>query len=187
MKRGFICLKPEVWKGSIIMGKNSVIVYYSWVGNTKAAAEEIQALTGFDLLKIEEKKERKLGHIMGAAMSAFLGLRSSIKPMDFSLEKYDSVFLGTPVWAGKTPPAVNKFLSKANFTGKKVWLFITKADEKIPQKVIDSITSRIENKCGKVMDCLSLTTKWDPKTNIPITAEEIRSTVQNWVEKANLK
>ena len=124
---------------------------------------------------------------MGAAMSAFLGFQSSIKPMDFSLQKYDNVFLGTPVWGGKTTPAINKFLSKASFKGKKVWVFITKADEKIPQKVIDSITDRIEKKGGKVIDCLSLTTKWDPKTNIPMTAEEFRSSIQDWMGKLNLK
>jgi len=169
------------------MAKNSVIVYYSWIGNTRVAAEEIQRLTGFDLLKIEEEKERKLGNIAGAAMSAFFGFQSRIKPMDFSMPKYDNIFLGTPVWGGKTTPAVNKFLSKANFKGKNIWLFITKADEKIPQKVIDSITSRVEKKGGKVMDCLSLTTKWDPKTNIPISVEEIRSSIQDWIKKVNLK
>lgn len=166
------------------MNKKSVIVYYSWVGNTEVVAKEIQRLTGYDLLKIEEKKERKLGNIMGAAMSAFLGFQSSIKPMDFSLQKYDYVFLGTPVWGGKTTPAINKFLSKANFNGKKIWLFITKADEKVPQKVIDSITRRIEKKGGKVSDSFSLTTKWDPKTNIPISAKDIGISVKDWIEKS---
>jgi flavodoxin len=169
------------------MSKNCVITYYSWIGNTKVVAEEIQTLTGFDLLKIEEKKERKLGKILGAAMSAFLGFGSSIKPMDFSLGKYDNVFIGTPVWGGKTPPAVNTFLSKASFKGKNVWVFITKADEKIQQKVIDSITNRIENKGGKVTDCLSLTTKWDPKANIPVTADEVRGSIQEWIEKISPK
>jgi flavodoxin len=169
------------------MSKNGAIIYYSWVGNTKVVAEEIQRLTGFDILKIEEKKERKLGNIMGAAMSAFLGFQSSIKPMDYTLQKFDNVFLGTPVWGGKTTPAINKFLGKANFRGKNVWIFITKADEKMPHKVIESLTSRIEKKGGKVMDCLSLTTKWDPKTNIPMTVEEFRSSIQGWIEKVNLK
>lgn len=59
-------------------------------------------------------------------MTALLGLKSSIKPMDFSLGKYDRVFLGTPVWARKTPPAFNKFLSRAVFKGKNVWLFYNK-------------------------------------------------------------
>jgi len=168
------------------MGKNGVIVYYSWVGNTKVFAEEMQKATGFDLLKIEEKKERKPGSIMGAAMSAFMGFGSGIKPMDFSLGKYDNIFLGTPVWGGKTTPAVNTFLRKANFRGKKVWVFITKADEKVPQKVIDSITNRVGKKGGSVMDCLSLTTRWDPKTNIPIAAEEARNGIQDWMKKISI-
>ena len=60
---------------------------------------------------------------------------------------------------------------------------LTEADDKIPYKVIDSITSRIEKKGGIVMDCLSLTTKWDPKINIPITVETITNDTQNWIGK----
>ncbi|MEI7667561.1 MAG: hypothetical protein WCI62_01020, partial [Erysipelotrichaceae bacterium] len=72
---------------------NKVIVYYSWVGNTEVVAKEIQRLTGFELIRIEEKKDRKFGNIMGAAMGAFFGFQSGIKPIDFSLQKYDTVFL----------------------------------------------------------------------------------------------
>ena len=168
------------------MNKKSAIIYYSWVGNTEVAAKEIQRLTSYDLLKILEKKERKLGNIMGPAFSALLGWESSIEPMDFSLKDYDNIFLGTPIWAGKTTPAINKFLNKANFKGKNVWVFITKADEKVPQKVIESITSRIEKKGGNVIDCLSLTTKWDPKTNIPTSVEEISGSIQAWIEMLDI-
>ncbi len=168
------------------MEKNGVIIYYSWIGNTKVVAEEIQKLTGYDLVRIEEKKERQLGHIMSAATSAFLGFKSSIAPVDFTLQKYEKVFIGTPIWGGKTTPAINKFLSKGDFKGKQVWIFITKADEKVPQKVIDSITRRIEKKGGKVMDSFSLTTKWDPKTNIPTEAEDVRTSIQDWIGKTDL-
>lgn len=169
------------------MDKNGVIVYYSWIGNTEVAAKEIQNLTGFDLQKIEEKKPRPFGKIMGAAMSAVFGFKSSLKPVDFTLNNYKNIFLGAQVWAGKTTPAINKYLSKASFEGKKVWLFITKADEKVPQKVIESITKRIEKKGGKVMDTLSLTTKWDPKTNIPVPAGEVREPVRNWIEHVRVQ
>jgi flavodoxin len=168
------------------MSKNGAIIYYSWIGNTKVVAEEIKRFTDFDIHEIEEKKQRKPGDIMGAAMSSFLGFQSNIKPMDFSLKKYDNVFLGTPVWAGKTTPAINRFIKKADFNGKKVWVFITKADDKVPIKVIESITNRIEKKGGKVMDWLSLTTKWDPKTNIPMTVEEFSKEIENWHKKINI-
>lgn len=169
------------------MVKNGIVIYYSWIGNTKVVAEEIQRLTGFPLLRIEEKRVRQFGNIMGAAMRAFFGLRSNIKTINYSLNNIDNIFIGSPVWAGKTPPAFNKFLSKAKFKGKNVWVFITKSEENIPLKVIDSIKNRIEKKGGKVIDNFSLTTHWDPKTNIPLTEEEVGSRIQDWIKSVALK
>ena len=168
------------------MKGKSLIVYYSWVGNTEVVAKEIQRLTRFDIQRIEEKKNRTLGKIGGAAMGAFLGFKSSIKPMDFALEKHENIFLGAQVWAGKTTPAINKYLKEASFKDKKVWLFLTKGDEKIPQQVIDSITKRIEKKGGSVVDSLSITTDWNPKTNIPIAPEDVQVLVYDWLKKGGI-
>lgn len=168
------------------MKGSSVIVYYSWIGSTEVVAKEIQRLTGFDIQRIEEKKNRKLGNISGAAMGAFFGLKSSIKPMDFALEEYEHIFLGTQVWAGKSTPAMNHYLKKASFKDKKVWLFITKGDEKIPQQVIDSITKRIEKKGGSVIDSISITTKWDPETNIPIALEDVQELIYDWLKRGGI-
>jgi flavodoxin len=165
------------------MKGKSLIVYYSWVGNTEVVAKEIQNQTGFDIQKIEEKKVRKLGSIMSAAIGAFIGFKSRLKPMDFLLADYENIFLGAQVWAGKTTPAINKYLSKTCFKNKKIWLFITKADEKEPKKVIDSITYRIEKTGGRVMGSVSLTTQWDPKTNIPITSQEVKDAINEWFKK----
>lgn len=168
------------------MKNRSLIVYYSWIGSTEVVAKEIHRLTKFDIQEIEEKKKRALGKIAGAAMGAFLGFKSSIKPMDFELKEYENIFLGAQVWAGKTAPAINKYLKKASFKDKKVWLFLTKGDEKIPQQVIESITKRIEKKGGKVVDSISITTKWDPKTNVPIAPEEVKDVVHDWLKKGGV-
>jgi len=168
------------------MKGKSIIVYYSWVGNTEVVAREIQRFTKFDIQKIEEKKDRKFGNIAGGAMSAFLGLKSKIIPMDFELNSCKNIFLGVQIWAGKTPPAVNRYMSKVCFKNKEVWLFITKSDEKVPQKYIDSITKRIEKKGGKVMSNISITTKWDPETNIPISPEEVEERVYAWIKSCGI-
>lgn len=118
---------------------------------------------------------------MGPALSALLGFRSALKQVDYRMSDYDNIFLGAQIWAGKTTPAMNTFLSKANFKDKKVWLFITKADPKVNQAVIDSITQRVEKKGGKVIDCLSITAAWDPKKNIPIAVDQVKEPVQEWI------
>ena len=168
------------------MSGKSLIVYYSWVGNTEVVAKEIQRQTGFGIQRVEERKERKRSNIMGAAMGALLGLKSRLKPMDFSLADYENIFLGVQVWAGKTTPAINKYLSKACLKGKKIWLFITKADEKVPQQVIDSITRRIEKKGGKVIDSISFTNPWEPEKNTIISQEEVKDRIYEWLKKVQV-
>ncbi|PTL39040.1 hypothetical protein C6Y45_07610 [Alkalicoccus saliphilus] len=163
--------------------KNSVIVYYSWVGSTETVAEEIHRRTNFDMQKIEETTKRRFGKFAGAAMAAVIGLKSRIKPMDFELQDYENVFFGAQVWAGRTAPAVNNYLKKASFKNKNVWLFLTKGDEKIPQQVIDSITKRIEKKGGRVVDSMAVTSHWEPKTNIPLAPEEVQEPVEAWLKK----
>ncbi len=103
--------------------------------------------------------------------------------METSLAPFSDVFLGTPVWAGNTPPAINSCLARANLRGKRVWLFITQADVGAPSKAADSVLSRVGARCGRVMDLLRLKTWWDPKTNVPSTAEELRGPVAERVEK----
>lgn len=161
----------------------NLVVYYSWMGNTEVVANEIHNLVGGDLKKIEEVKQHKIGGFAGAATSAFLGLKSRLKSMDFSLKGYENVFLGGQVWASRSTPAINTFLSKAELKNKRVYLFLTKADDKVPQIVIDSIAKRVEERGGKVIDSFSVTTRMDSI----ITPEAIRESVSNWIKKANIK
>lgn len=162
--------------------KNSLVIYYSWLGNTKVVAEEIFKLTGGDIIRIEETKERKNGvGLATAAMSALFGIQSKIKPMDFEFEKYDHIFLGLQVWAGHSTPAINTFVNKANLHNKNVYLFVTKAEEKFPSMVIDSITKRIIKRGGNVIDSFSITTKMDQV----ISPEGVKEKVDAWIERLN--
>lgn len=157
----------------------SLIVYYSLIGNTDAVAKEIQSQTGFDIQRIEEQKPRRKGNIPGAGMAALFGFKSKIKAMDLHTDDYDNIFLGAQVWAGKTTPAINSFLSEACFEGKKVWLFITKADPKVHHKIVDTITRRVEEKGGKVMDSISFQTT----INTVIPREKVKDAINEWLKQ----
>lgn len=157
------------------MEGRTLITYYSFSGNTESVAKEIQALTGYDSVAIVEKKKRKKDSMPLSALTALLGLRSRLIPMDFKLEGYDRIILGGQVWAWHSTPPINSFISKANWKGKKVFLFITKGDDKVPQKVIDSITSRIRSKGGEVIDTLSITTILESVITPDMFREELRT------------
>jgi flavodoxin len=161
----------------------NIVVYYSWTGNTEVVAREIHDMVGGDLKKIEEVKQRTGGiGFAGGAFSAMLGLKSKIKPMDFSMSDYENIFLGGQVWASHSAPAINAFLDKADLKDKKVYLFLTKADDKVPQKVIDSISQRVERKGGKFIDALSITTSMKSV----ISPEAVRKPAEDWLRKNSI-
>ena len=92
-----------------------IVIFYSLTGQTKKAAEQICSGLHLDLLEIETArhmpKNRLLSVFMGGAM-VNLGLYPSIKPSSISLESYDYIILGTPVWAGKCAAPVKSFIKK---------------------------------------------------------------------------
>ena len=50
---------------------------------------------------------------------AIKGIKSKIKNIYINND-YEVIFLGTPTWAGNPPPAINAFISKTDFTNKKL-------------------------------------------------------------------
>lgn len=165
----------------LIKGENmkNLVVYYSKSGNTEIVAKEISNAVNGNIKKIELKKE--IG-FMAAAFTSLLGLNGKIKLIDLNLMDYDNIFIGTPVWAGKTSTPINTFLSESNLAGKNVFIFITQADEKTPGLVYESIAKRVQAKGGKVID--SFFVKTDMKN--PITLEQAKGPVAEWINKNNL-
>lgn len=157
----------------------NLVVYYTWGGNTEIVAKEISKLTDGDLRKIETVNQPKAIGMAGAAFSALFGLKAKIKPLNFSAKEYDNVFIGGQVWAGRSTPAINSFLDKADFTGKKVFIFLTLADNKEPSSVIESIKKRVEKHGGNVIDTFFIQTKMK---NV-ISTEAVRQPITDWIEK----
>lgn len=126
---------------------------------------------------IEEKKTRKPGAYAGAAMAGFFGIGGSIRPMDFVMAEYDQILLGVQIWAGHVPPAILHFIRQAELSGKKIWLFITKADDHVPQPYLDGLTRRIEKRGGTVAGHFAVKTKMD--TVVPV--EAFREDLTAWL------
>lgn len=107
--------------------KKILIAYYSYSGNTKAVAEKIQSITGGDLFEIQTVKEypKNYNDVVNQAKTE---KQNDIKPElvnNGSVENYDIIFLGTPVWWYTMAPAVKTFLAKNNFDGKTIVPFCT--------------------------------------------------------------
>ena len=107
---------------------NSIIIYYSYSGNTRKVAEVLA-----EYLKqkgqaeiIELKAQDESASFFGQAARALWRKRAEIVPENFDLSKYDLICLGTPVWAFGPAPAMNTYLDKCSrVEGKDVILFTT--------------------------------------------------------------
>ena len=107
------------------------VVYFSWSGNTRFAAETIAKKTGADLyeIKAETPYSDDFQKCCDEAKPECYGktLRA-INPIEgLDLAKYDVVFVGSPNWWGTMAPPVRTWAtqSKEALKGKTVCLFQT--------------------------------------------------------------
>lgn len=104
----------------------SLVVYYSLGGSTQLIASIISQKIDVDILEIKSAREiPKKGF-----MKYFLGGKSVIfkeKPRllndKIDLDEYDTIFIGTPVWAGSYSSPIASFISKNSVKGKNIALF----------------------------------------------------------------
>lgn len=105
----------------------TLIAYFSLSGNTKSAAEHIQALAGGDLFEIKAKKNygsyAKAIAIGGKEIATREMPAVTTHVKDFV--SYDRILLGFPVWYGTCPRLIRTFAAEYDFTGKDVYVFCT--------------------------------------------------------------
>ena len=107
------------------------VVYFSWSGNTRFAAETIAKKAGADLfeIKAETPYNSNFGKCCDEAKPECQGKKMRpIKPIEgLDLTKFDVVFVGTPNWWGTMAPPVRTWVtqSKDALKGKTVCLFQT--------------------------------------------------------------
>lgn len=140
----------------------TAVVFYTRDGNTRLAAKLLAKRLGADVFELEEvkKRGRSAASFMAAGFGASFGLKSRLKS-DYAQEMraYDTICIGSPVWAGKTVPAVNAFVNTLNASGKRIILFTVQADphpEAKPPVSLEAHKAILENKGGAVAKMLRM-------------------------------
>lgn len=111
---------------------NILVAYFSWGGTTQRMAQQIVALCGADLFRIEpvtpypedytECTEVALEERDSDARPA---ISSTIDEEAWA--EYDTIFIGCPVWWHTTPMIICTFAESYDFAGKTVVPFCTYA------------------------------------------------------------
>lgn len=125
---GTITMESASFDQEVVEEGRSLVVYFSWSGNTEAVAAEIQAQTGADRFKLlpvvpytddyETLLDTAQEEKSGQARPAFSG---SIE----NFEQYDTIYLGYPIWWADMPMILYSFLDDYDLQGKTIAPFCT--------------------------------------------------------------
>lgn len=110
------------------MNQKILIAYYSWAGNTKKIAEQIQSETGgtlFEIIPETAYPEDYNETVQQAKKEIADGFKPTLKTKIDGVDSYDIVFIGSPNWWSTNAPPVDTFLSENDLSGKTVVPFCT--------------------------------------------------------------
>lgn len=100
-----------------------LIVYFSQLGNSKFIAETIAHEIKADTLEIKPKKslpKATFFKLFTGGMQVIFKSKPELLPFDKNPMDYDTVILGTPVWAGSYASPFNTFFSQVEIKGKRL-------------------------------------------------------------------
>ncbi len=116
-------------------GNGILVTYFSWSGSTKNLAEEIQRQTNADIYRIEPLVPYTDDYQTLAYDIAYNekqdNARPALKDTLSTLNDYNIIFVGCPVWWYDAPMIIHSFLEckDYNFAGKTIIPFCTYATD----------------------------------------------------------
>jgi flavodoxin len=109
----------------------TLIACYSYSGHTLKVAKALKKAINADITQIESVKDK---WYLFKLLDAIRGKKVPIKPCQTDLMSYHGFVLCCPVWAGRTPAAINQYLEEIkNVKGKQFGVFVTSGGKR-PQK-----------------------------------------------------
>lgn len=105
-----------------------LVAYFSRSGNTRVIAGVIHRQLKTDLFEIEPAAPYPADYfqtVEQAANQRERGIRPALKNSIADIDRYQTVYLGFPIWGTSIPPVVQTFLASHNFTDKLLIPFIT--------------------------------------------------------------
>ena len=108
----------------------TLVVYFSWSGNTEEMASYIAEQVGGDLLEIQPKTAyptdyNECGNI--AKVERDENARPEIANLPASIDEYDTIMVGYPIWWHTAPMIIGTFLENYDLTGKEIHPFTQSA------------------------------------------------------------
>ena len=108
----------------------TLVAYFSWSGNTEKIAAHIAEQTGADLLEIQPETPyptdyNECGDVALAERDN--NERPAIANLPESLDEYETILIGYPIWWHTAPMIIGTFLESYDLSGKVIYPFTQSA------------------------------------------------------------
>ena len=158
-------------------GSRVLIAFFSWGGNTRGIAREIQRQTGFDLFEIEPMPAYSDDYntvLMEAQRDQHAQARPEIAGHVDNMADYDTFLLGYPNWWASIPMPIASFLEQYDFAGKRIIPFCSHGGGRFGQ----SLTA-IAKLAPNAVIAPGLSVHYSGGSGLP-------KDVQNWLESQGI-
>lgn len=114
-----------------ISDNNVLVVYFSATGTTRKVATSIEDILSADIYEIVPEipyTEEDLAYYTNGRADKEQDDNSSrpnIADNSISIDEYDTILLGYPIWHGQAPRIINTFLETYDFSNKTIIPFCT--------------------------------------------------------------
>jgi len=124
-----------------------LVVYFSRSNNTELMAMEIAKHYDANLIRLYADKY-SIGFFGWLnALSDAQTKHATITPEKTDLSRYDTIFIGSPIWWYSPAPPAWQFVNNNDLSNKKIILFNT-FNSRFKQEYIDEFKTNIEDKNG---------------------------------------
>lgn len=161
--------------------KRILVVYFSHSGHTAFVAQQVARRCRADLLAIKDPNPRTgvLGYV-SSAWESVLGLQPPIALDPCSLQAYDLVIVGTPVWFWNMSSPVRSFLSQHGGDCQQLAVFCTCGGSG-RQRVLDGM----ERLWGRpVVARLALTEQQVVRRQHALALTRFVSEIKRWLQRS---
>lgn len=104
----------------------ALIVYFSWGGNTRGVAQEIQRQTGADMVELTLVEPYSTDYntvLMEAQEAQHNQTRPELNEHIDNMEQYDTIILGYPNWWVSIPMPIATFFESYDLSDKRIMPF----------------------------------------------------------------
>ena len=153
-----------------------LVVYFSHGGNTQKLAKEISDQVGGDFRRIEPVNAYPGGNELYdyTEQEQADDARPEIQDLNINMSKYDTVFIGYPIWWYTYPQVILTFFDNYDLTGKTIVPFVTHGGSGM-SGTEDDMREYLSDKDVTVLDGLAVS-----RNDIE---EDQSQTVTNWLEE----